>query len=300
ARIARLAAKYPVVVAHDLDDVVIRSGATVAGKARTLRFERENALRRVERPLVHPEIRHHRTDPRSDEALLLRIVAEREDHRSGPVTGHFRLAFAEDPQVADCANALRAGSLLRRLARLLRLGLERPVTDESVQPAMFVLWFYLPGCGFGFRGHESPPRDVVVWGRTCAVTLPRVNGMLRPVSWRRVRLERARAGGVVGRVSVVPRSRWQSPRFRAGCRAIVGFATAGVAKSVHAVRRVPASVGFATVMVAKLAHRLPCLRRVSGCPGRSRAVTSRCKCRVKSPRRAPITPPPATTLGRLC
>ena len=55
----------PVVVAPELDGVPVPRHLPVARHGGAVRFECEHPSRRVQRAVVHPEVRHHRADPRA-------------------------------------------------------------------------------------------------------------------------------------------------------------------------------------------------------------------------------------------
>src|SRR4051794_4055947 len=96
------------IVADDLDDVLILCHA-LAGEAWAVTIHRQNIA--FECAVVNPQVIHDRHDERADKALLRGVITERHDRIRHAAAGHFALALADDPEVAESAHGFGAGGL---------------------------------------------------------------------------------------------------------------------------------------------------------------------------------------------
>lgn len=126
-------------VGVELENITILGGLGGVFERWALGFEGKDATGGVEDAVVDPEVGHHGADPRADEAVALRVVADREDHGGVAAAGHRAVALGLDPEGADGADGLAAGGLHRRLAGLAGgLALEGPVAEELLEPEVLL------------------------------------------------------------------------------------------------------------------------------------------------------------------
>jgi hypothetical protein len=95
---------------------VVRRQLPRGGHVGTLGVERQPPSGRVQRAGVHPEVGHHRPDPRAHVPLLLRGIAERQHRRRGTAAGHLALSLGQNPEAAsqsndECPNRHSGGEL---------------------------------------------------------------------------------------------------------------------------------------------------------------------------------------------
>src|SRR5690606_27146666 len=96
-RLLHTAGELAIILVDDRDDVLIARRLPRPLEVRAGAVEGQHLAGLVERALIDPQVGHHRADPGADVALLLRIVAERQQGLDGTTAGHVAAAFADEP-----------------------------------------------------------------------------------------------------------------------------------------------------------------------------------------------------------